>query len=189
MTTYWIMHPVRSVKERLEFVEDRRGIPLAIRIFMGCARSSALAITAIAASTIALISRSIVAEIGVLVLLTFGTLSSDIPAADPFTRLGFWMFKYIIVQRGNDDRPARPSLVRSSSPPRRAMTPEKRGGGLKRPWVHGIRARVQGGRTRVDGQHEPRDRRLARRTTLLGGRGRRQRGSLRSSRRDEGGRV
>jgi len=104
VTTYWIMHPVRSVKERLEFVEDRRGIPLAIRIFMGCARSSALAIVVIAASTIALISRSIVAEIGVLVLLTFGTLSSDIPAADPFTRLGFRLFRWLITQRGDDHR-------------------------------------------------------------------------------------
>jgi len=98
------MHPIRRAEERLRYQETHDGIPIPVRIFMGCARSSAVALAVIAASAIALISRSIVAEIGVLVLLTFGTLSSDIAAADPFTRLGFRLFRWLITQRGDDHR-------------------------------------------------------------------------------------
>jgi len=72
----------------------------------------------------------------------------------------------------HDDRPVRPSLLGSRSLPRRAKPTFITSGTCVAP------VRVQGERTRIVGsQHEPRDRRLERRTTPLGGRGRRQRES------------
>ena len=164
MTTnrVWIMHPIRRAEERLRYQETHDGIPIPVRIFMGCARSSAVALAVIAASAIRLLSEPL-AQVVVLVTMLFAFVSQD-AQFDVFLPLGFALFRWLIYQPA--DRPARPSTVRSRSPPRRAILPEKRGGGLMRGPVHGIRARVQGERTRVDGQHEPRDRRLARRTTL-----------------------
>ena len=64
--------------------------------------------------------------------------------------------------------PAYPMERRSL--PRRAILSENPVGRVIVPPFHVHIARVQGERTRVDGQHEPRDRTFNVRATLLGGR-------------------